>query len=100
LIDSGSSHTFLNFSIVGKLQVTLSPIPAMNVRVANDSWLPCCSEIHNFEWWIQRYNFQVNAKIIDMGAYDLDLGMDWLEKIRPMTCDWLQKILSLSIKTK
>jgi hypothetical protein len=26
-----------------------------------------------------------------MGAYDLVLGMDWLEHYRPMTCDWLEK---------
>jgi hypothetical protein len=26
-----------------------------------------------------------------MGAYDLVLGMDWLEKFRPMTCDWLER---------
>ena len=26
-----------------------------------------------------------------MGAYDLVLGMDWLEQYNPMTCDWLNK---------
>jgi hypothetical protein len=26
-----------------------------------------------------------------MGAYDLVLGMDWLEMYRPMVCDWLEK---------
>jgi hypothetical protein len=29
--------------------------------------------------------------VIDMGAYDLVLGMDWLELYRPMVCDWLEK---------
>jgi hypothetical protein len=29
--------------------------------------------------------------IIDMGAYDLVLGMDWLATFRPMMCDWLKK---------
>jgi hypothetical protein len=33
----------------------------------------------------------VDAKIIEMGAYDLVLGMDWLELYRPMMCDWLEK---------
>jgi hypothetical protein len=26
-----------------------------------------------------------------MGAYDLVLGMDWLELHQPMVCDWLEK---------
>jgi hypothetical protein len=29
--------------------------------------------------------------VIDMGSYDLVLGMDWLELYRPMVCDWLEK---------
>jgi hypothetical protein len=33
----------------------------------------------------------VNAKVLDMGAYDLVLGMDWLEQFSPMVCDWLGK---------
>jgi hypothetical protein len=33
----------------------------------------------------------VDAKILDLAAYDLILGMDWLEQHRPMTCDWLLK---------
>jgi hypothetical protein len=32
-----------------------------------------------------------DAKVLDMGAYDLVLGMDWLEQFRPMVCDWLHK---------
>jgi hypothetical protein len=72
----------------------------MKVRVANGACLPCFSEIQNFEWWIQWHTFQVNAKIIDMGAYDLVLGMDWLERFRPMTCDWLQKWIEFEYKNK
>jgi hypothetical protein len=33
----------------------------------------------------------VNAKILAMGAYDLVLGMDWMEMHRPMICYWLEK---------
>jgi hypothetical protein len=33
------------------------------------------------EWRIQGLTFKVNAKVIEMGAYDLVLGMDWLEKV-------------------
>jgi hypothetical protein len=33
----------------------------------------------------------MDANVLDMGAYDLVLGMDWLEQVRPMVCDWLHK---------
>jgi hypothetical protein len=33
----------------------------------------------------------VDARVLELAAYDLILGMDWLEHLRPMTCDWLLK---------
>jgi hypothetical protein len=33
----------------------------------------------------------MDAKVLDMGAYDLVLGMDWLEQFSPMNCAWLEK---------
>jgi hypothetical protein len=33
----------------------------------------------------------MDAKVLDMGAYDLVLGMNWLKQFRPMVCDWLDK---------
>jgi predicted aspartyl protease len=80
LVDSGSSHTFLNSDIASKLKVVAHPVMPMRVKVANGASIPCVSEVIDFEWWIQGLTFKVNAKVIEMGAYDLVLGMDWLEK--------------------
>jgi hypothetical protein len=66
------------------------------MQVANGAFPPCTSEVQNFEWWCQCHTFQVNAKVLAMGAYDLVLGMDWLEKFRPMTCDRLEKWIEFS----
>jgi hypothetical protein len=40
---------------------------------------------------------QMDAKIIEMGAYDLVLDMDWLEKYMPMECDWLEKWIEFRV---
>jgi hypothetical protein len=42
----------------------------------------------------------VNAKVVNIEAYDLVLGMDWLEQFQPMTCDWLEKWLEFRHKGK
>jgi hypothetical protein len=91
LVDSGSSHIFLNSAIANKLKLETVVIHKMVVQVANGASITCSTEVPNFDWWIQGYTFQVAAKILDMGAYDLVLGIDWLEKFSPMTCDWLEK---------
>jgi hypothetical protein len=76
LVDSRSSHTFLNSSIANKLHVQASPMTHMSVKVANGVVLSCESKVKDFECWIQGHTFQLQAKIIDMGAYDIVLGMD------------------------
>jgi hypothetical protein len=81
--------------VLQKLQVDASSIPPMAVKVANGASLSCVSEARNFEWWCQGHTFQVNAKIIDIGAYDLVLGMDWLEEFSPLVCDWSNKWMEL-----
>jgi hypothetical protein len=43
------------------------------------------------------YTMQMDAKIIEMGAYDLVLDMDWLEKYMPMVCDWLEKWIEFRV---
>jgi hypothetical protein len=42
----------------------------------------------------------MDAKIIDMDAYDLVLGMNWLEQFSPMTCNWLDKWIEFQYKQK
>jgi hypothetical protein len=72
----------------------------MTVKVANGASLSCVVEVKNFVWWTQGLTFQVDAKIIDMGAYDLVVGMDWLERFKPLTCDWLERWVSFQYQGK
>jgi hypothetical protein len=47
--------------------------------------------VKGLEWWIQGHTFQVDARVLDLAAYDQILDMDWLEQHSPMTHDRLQK---------
>lgn len=66
------------------------------VRCCDSLTCTCTAEVKAFEWWIQGNTFQMDAKIIDIGAYELVLGMDWLEMFSPMTCDWSAKWLEFT----
>jgi hypothetical protein len=91
LIDSRSSHIFLNSSMLAKLQCKVTPTKHMNVKVANGQTVISDSEVQDFEWLINGFTFSVDARVLDFAAYYIILGMDWLEQHRPMTCDWLLK---------
>jgi hypothetical protein len=87
LVYSGSYHTFLNATMLHRLDYKVTTVPRMTVKVANGDTVYFDKEARDFHWWIQGHTFKVDAKILDLAAYYLILGMDWLEQHRPMTCD-------------
>lgn len=79
LLDSGSSHIFINTDMVDKLSVKPAQVPPMMVKVANGEMLSCTAELQGFSWWIQGHTFQHDIKVLHLGGYDAVLGMDRLE---------------------
>lgn len=74
-----------------KVPCALVDIPPIEVKVANGQSILCSQAAHKFDWWIQGHSFTIDALVLPTGAYDMVLGMDWLEQFRPMTCDWQEK---------
>jgi hypothetical protein len=91
LIDSGSSHTFLNSSMLTRIPSTAVTVPGMRVKVANGQTVVSTQVVRELEWWIQGCTFSVSPRVLESIAFDLILGMNWLELHSPMVCDWLQK---------
>lgn len=91
LVDSWSSHTFLSASMLQRLNIPTTSMAPLSVKVANGEIIQCTEEVPTLQWWIQGHTFSSNTKVIPLGAYDLILGMDWLEAHNPMTCDWVNK---------
>lgn len=98
LIDSGSSHSFLDQSVVDLLQCpTVSTLPT-HVKVANGDILVCSAEVPSFNWWVQGHTFQHPMKVLALGGYDCILGMDWLEQQGAMVCQWKERWIQFSYK--
>lgn len=93
LVDSGSSHSFINANMVDRLSLTPVPCPRMRVKVASGDMLTCSSEVKPLTWWVKGHTFETNMKVLELGGYDGVLGMDWLKAHNPMTCDWVGKAL-------
>jgi hypothetical protein len=56
----------------------------MQVKVANGQVIQSNTEVKGLQWWIQGCTFVTDARIVELGAYDLILEMDWLEAHNPM----------------
>jgi len=84
LVDSGSSHTFVNTEVAAELQGISALVNPVGVQVADGSHMLCSSQIPKAEWSIQGCSFQSGIKILPLSHYDMILGMDWLERYSPM----------------
>ena len=57
----------------------------VSVQVAGGGTLSCDSFLHQALWFIRDLAFHSDLKVLPLTAYDMIIGMDWLEKFSPMT---------------
>nr|ABA96448.2 retrotransposon protein, putative, unclassified, expressed [Oryza sativa Japonica Group]BAG99806.1 unnamed protein product [Oryza sativa Japonica Group] len=91
LVDSGSTHSFIDKEVGLKLSGIQKLKQPLIVRIADGGTMSCTHEITNCKWWMQGYQFCNNFRMLPLGNYDIILGMDWLESISPMQVDWANK---------
>jgi hypothetical protein len=95
LIDSGSSHSFIDSALLPRVAASTSLLPEPQfVKIASGALMPCTKEVKNFGWWVQDNAFSYNLRVLDLGGYDIILGMDWLELWGEIRCQWKQKWIS------
>ena len=90
LLDSGSSHSFVNSSFLSIVGITPVPVSSKKVKLANGQILVSAAMAPDMEWWCQGHTFRTDLQVLELGAYDAILGYDWLKQHSPMTCQWEQ----------
>lgn len=101
LLDSGSTHSFIDSAVVPRIAAQTTQLPSpLSVKVANGETLACSSEVPALTWWLQGNTFTYHAKVVELGGYDIILGIDWLEQWGPMTCHWKKKWIEFQFQEK
>jgi hypothetical protein len=63
--------------------------------------LQCTTEIPHCQWHTQGQQFQTSFEVIDLGSYDVILGLDWLKQHSPMNhVDWEKKKMCVNVHGK
>lgn len=88
LIDSCSTHSFLDPKVARDVGSDLVSIPLMKVLVANDSKLDCNFKCPQFKWIMQVHKFQYDMRLRPLGGYDVMLGVDWMKQYNSVTMDF------------
>ncbi|KAL0299989.1 UNVERIFIED_CONTAM: Retrovirus-related Pol polyprotein from transposon.6 [Sesamum angustifolium] len=90
LIDSGSTHCFIDEKVVQVLGCTLEQTTPMAIRIADGGRVMSKYFCPTFCWEIQGHHFSHSVRVLKLGGYDCVLGCDWLSINNPIELDFHQ----------
>lgn len=95
LVDSGSSSSFVNQSLVPLLANIQSDSMPSSVQVAGGGMLVSQGVLRSVLWTVDGCLFHLDFRTLPLANFDVVIGMDWLEAYSPMQVDWRQKWLAV-----
>ena len=88
LIDSGSTHSFLDEEVAKKLRCQLTGTQPLSVTVANGQKVLCKSACVGFCWQMQGESFEADLRLLKLGGCDMVLGVDWMREVSHICFDF------------
>ena len=93
LVDSGSTHNFLQPRIAQFLHLQAQHTPPLRVMVGNDAMLTCDQVCPETQVSIQGHTFMVSFHLLPISGVDAVLDIDWLKGLGPVTTDYTESIM-------
>ncbi|XP_074265326.1 uncharacterized protein LOC141587757 [Silene latifolia] len=100
LIDSGSTHNFLDENTARKLGCKVVPSYPVAVSVANGESIYSKNVVKQFSWQLQGETFQTDIMLVPLGTCDMVLGVQWLSSLGPVLWDFKQLRMQFQYKGK
>ncbi|VFQ75576.1 unnamed protein product [Cuscuta campestris] len=88
LIDGGSTHNFIHPSLVERLQLPITSVPAFRVYVGNGASLLCNQQCVDIALLLQGVTFNVDVFVLPIHGPDVVLGVQWLQLLGKVTHDY------------
>ncbi len=89
LIDTGSTHSFIDFQVAKELKANISAAPPLIVTVANGHKVLSKLKCSNFKWMMHGELYQADLRVIRLDGSSIILGIDWLQKCGKFTFDYM-----------
>jgi hypothetical protein len=94
LLDTGSTHTFLQGTAMRRLGLTPQGGDQFRVTVANSERVPCEGIARDVPVDISRVPFSITCVGLALGCFDFILDVDFLSTLGPLTWDFEGLIVS------
>ena len=88
LIDSGSTHNFIDPQIAKQDDCFVHPFSSFKVMIANGGTLPCKGKCRNVHISLGDYTLHSNMFSMPLGGCDVILGTQWLHTLGPILWDF------------
>lgn len=100
LIDSGSTHNFLDPMMAKRTGQMIQNTQPLTVIVADGTKLMSKAAISDFTWWMQGTEFQADVRLLPLGGCDMVLGVQWLTTLGPVLWDFKELHMEFHAKGK
>jgi hypothetical protein len=81
LIDTGSTHNFLDINVARNLKLFVYPVPDMKVMVVDGKKIKNVGKCHKVKLQIQDFNLESEFYTVPLGGVDVVLGVQWLQTL-------------------
>lgn len=81
LIDTGSTHNFIDQDIAKRLGCKASPIVEQCISVVDGRKVQTSSLCRNMQWLLQGTTFSSDFMLLLLGNIDIVLGVQWLRTL-------------------
>jgi hypothetical protein len=88
LVDSGSTHNFLDPAFLHKVQLPLTSTPLLRVKIADGTSVQSLGKLSPVTLKVQGYSISTTFHLIALGGCDMVLGVEWLSTLGPILWDF------------
>lgn len=100
LIDSGSTHNFLDPALLRKVSLCVSHTVKLQVKVANGATIQSDGQCSSVSLKVQGNTITTNFYLLTLGGCDVVLGVEWLRTLGPILWDFLQMTMEYTVGPK
>lgn len=100
LIDTGSTHNFLNQEVVKRAGVETVDTDPLTVFVADGTKMISSAICKGFKWEMQGVVFQADMRILELKGCDMVLGIQWLATLGPVKWDFKNLSMDFTLNNR
>ncbi len=95
LVDTGSTHSFLDFRVAKEVKARIEAAAPLLVTVANGHKILSKLKCPGFTWNMNDQPYKADLRIIRLEGSSMVLGIDWLRTYGKVTFDYTDNMVTL-----